>query len=96
MIRIRRWEFNIAALAIICLAMFVGGKIDDIPDMGPPGPLWWAIVVPTLVFLFSAEWFFFRRKPLIERSGYCTQCGYDLRATPDRCPECGKTVQKTI
>jgi len=48
-----------------------------------------------LVFLGAVVASIKFRKPSPSKLGCCLVCGYDLRATPDRCPECG-TIPKTL
>jgi hypothetical protein len=49
-------------------------------------------LLPTITFLNMGRRAYIKRRAL--RLTHCQQCGYDLRATPDRCPECG-TVRTT-
>jgi hypothetical protein len=81
----------------------------DMPLLnGPPaspGPLpspyvfftipWW--LVSALAVIVPAQrirhW---RRICWRQRHGHCENCGYDLRATPTRCPECGREVRPRI
>jgi hypothetical protein len=41
-----------------------------------------------------ATFIFIRRRLKNHPDGFCRFCGYDLRATPDRCPECGTVPPK--
>ncbi|MGD0767367.1 MAG: hypothetical protein ABSB42_03995 [Tepidisphaeraceae bacterium] len=60
----------------------------------------WEVAVPWWLFLIvglampamAASRAAKRRRDV--RQGRCVSCGYDLRATPDRCPECGSIPPK--
>jgi hypothetical protein len=51
-------------------------------------PLWLCSV------LFGCCGVFVLRRARESLPGHCTVCGYDLRATPNRCPECGTVPPK--
>jgi len=61
-----------------------GGSIDSRFVCVPAWALiWLAAVVPTV----RLSRYLRRRRRRIH--GLCRSCGYDVRATPERCPECG-------
>jgi hypothetical protein len=44
------------------------------------------LILPGLWCVFALKR---RQRNLRQRAHQCVDCGYDLRATPQRCPECG-------
>jgi hypothetical protein len=48
----------------------------------------WLMMLPFALAFAAAGWRL-KRPQRRRRAGLCPSCGYDVRATPERCPECG-------
>ena len=53
----------------------------------------WLLVIVTGTLPTFWLWHWLRNRQR-NRVGRCSTCGYDLRASPDRCPECGTPVPR--
>lgn len=56
-------------------------------------PHWSVAGLLALPLIWTLAGFFIRRRKV---PGLCPTCGYDLRASPERCPECGASAAVTL
>jgi hypothetical protein len=81
-----------SAEAIPTRAIYLEPRAERVPGTARP---FYDIAIPYwLIFLLTAPWsawWLVRQRRLTARrlAGLCQHCGYDLRESPDRCPECG-------
>jgi hypothetical protein len=67
-------------------------KQTDWWNMDASVPYWLPVAVLSVLPAYCG-WRQYKMNRLAKK-GYCARCGYDLRATPDRCPECGMVPPK--
>jgi hypothetical protein len=59
-------------------------------------PIWFAMLMVSIVpGLWGRRLLNRRRARIWSEGGRCSQCGYDLRASGELCPECGASVSKS-
>lgn len=78
---------------------FSSNMYPDDPNGGVPfsqaGVPYWFLIL--MFGVLPVLWISSRSRRMRRgRVGLCRQCGYDLRASPERCPECGASVTGSI
>jgi hypothetical protein len=74
-----------------------GNDVIIVRHVGVALPWWYLLLLGLATPLeHFARWLWSgRRSERWRRAGLCVGCGYDLRASVDRCPECGRSFTPT-
>jgi hypothetical protein len=92
-------EFGFGASMLYSGSIINGGstaiRVGSIRHFAAPE---WFLLLLTGIVPLTRYILVFRRGRTEHRiqNGLCLNCGYDLRATPERCPECGTVAEKSV
>src|SRR5258706_14626845 len=78
------WDLELEGGGIHLYSLHSDYIVDHVPLP------FWAAAVLTLLGLTAWVAFRMRRDSRSPPDAICATCGYTLRATPERCPECGE------
>jgi hypothetical protein len=87
----RKWRV-LALVTVGASTLYLAGTVVLWLTPGPWGVMWLlplAVLSAALLRLLERP---FERRATLRAQGRCERCEYDLRATPYRCPECGRTT----
>lgn len=96
--------YAFAAFGLLHLPLGVYHALRAMSRPPPWGETFWSALTPdawmgpliaACIVVYDRRRVVCERREAREAAGRCVHCGYDLRATPLRCPECGTTASSS-